>query len=62
MLGWVNERLMNDPALIQEYAILEALRVPGNKVVLQHNFSKLGIDDSNSWGIRWASDKHPSKH
>ena len=22
----------------------------------------MGIDDSNSWGIRWASDKHPSKH
>ena len=61
MLEWVNERLLNDPTLIQEYAILEALRVPGNKVVLHQNFSKLGIENCNSWGIRWASDKHPSR-
>ena len=61
MLEWVNERLMYEPSIIQEYAILEALRVPGNKVVLRDNFSKLGLDDSNSWGIRWASDKHPSR-
>jgi tRNA splicing endonuclease len=57
----VKERLLNDPTLIQEYAILEALRVPGNKVVLHQNFSKLGIDNCNSWGIRWASDKHPAR-
>ena len=61
MLEWLNERLMYEPSIIQEYAILEALRVPGNKVVLRDNFSKLGLDDSNSWGIRWASDKHPSR-
>ena len=61
MLEWVNERLLNDPKLIQEYAILEALRVPGNKVVLSNNFSKLGIDNCDSWGIRWSSDKHPAR-
>ena len=61
MEEWVKERLEKDPALIQEYAILEALRVPGNKLVLSHNFTKLGIDSCNSWGIRWSSDKHPSR-
>ena len=44
MEEWVKERLEKDPALIQEYAILEAIRVPGNKLVLSHNFTNLGID------------------
>lgn len=61
MLEWLNGRLNDDPRLLQEYAILEALRVPGNKVVLSQNFSHLGIENSNSWAIRWASDKHPAR-
>ena len=62
LLEWVNKRLQNNSTLLEEYAILEALRVPGNKVVLGNNFSRLGIDDCNSWGLRWSSDKHPSRN
>jgi len=62
MVEWVNKRLPNYSTLLQEYAILEALRVPGNKVVLRNNFSHLGIESSNSWGIRWSSDKHPNRN
>lgn len=58
---WVKNRLLDDSILLQEYSILEALRVPGNKIVLNQNFTRLGIDNCNSWGIRWSSDKHPSR-
>tara|TARA_B100000945_G_scaffold285056_1_gene255058 strand:- start:1046 stop:2113 length:1068 start_codon:yes stop_codon:yes gene_type:complete len=62
MLLWLNERISTNPSVLREYAVFEALRVPGNKVVISENFSEMGIDSSISWAFRWSSDKHPSKH
>ena len=47
--------------MLLETAVLEALRVPGNKVVLSENFRALDLGESNSWAMRWSSDSHPSK-
>ena len=59
---WIAQRVHLTPNLLQEAAILEALRVPGNKVVLSKNANLLGIEESGSWAIRWSSDCHPSNH
>ncbi len=60
--NWLEDSLSNDESLLDEYAILEALRVPGNKIVLGKNISKMGYDaGENTWALRWPSDKHPSK-
>ena len=58
--GWIAERAQKNPVLLQEAAILEALRVPGNKLVLSKNVESLGFEASASWGLRWNSDTHPS--
>lgn len=51
-----------DSKLIMEHAVMEALRTPGNKIVLRRNLDSLGIGHSKkSWGLRWDSDKHPSR-
>lgn len=61
-IGFLLGGLERDPALFYEYAVMEALRTPGNKIVLRCNLGKLGIGHSKrSWGLRWESDKHPSK-
>ncbi len=60
--GWFENEILKNPDLINESIIIEALRVPGNKVVLtssldekQFNYSK------DTWGLRWNSDSHPRK-
>lgn len=58
---WLSGQILKNQCLIQEAAILEALRVPGNKIVLSNNFDYFGIEETSSWGVRWASDKHPSR-
>lgn len=46
--------------VIAEGAIMEALRVPGNKVVLKGNLENMGLEYSEeTWGLRWDSDMHP---
>ena len=56
---WIAGRADANPSLLHESAVLEALRVPGNKVVMQKNLDALGIPHSNSWAARWPSNKHP---
>ena len=58
---WLSERLEINSKTLLESAILEALRVPGNKVVLSENFEHLNLGNSRSWAMRWSSDNHPSK-
>ena len=58
---WLPGRVHSNPSLLQEAAILEALRVPGNKIVLHNNLDAIGISHSGSWALRWTSNSHPSK-
>jgi len=59
--SWLKERIVINDKVLLEAAILEALRVPGNKVVLSENFASLNIESGQSWAMRWTSDNHPSK-
>ena len=59
--SWLTQRLEQNSNLLLEAAVLEALRVPGNKVVLSENFDRLNLGMSHSWAMRWASDSHPKK-
>ena len=58
---WLTQRIMENSKTLLESAVLEALRVPGNKVVLSENFEPLGHGGSRSWAMRWSSDNHPSR-
>ena len=58
--NWLADSLSKNSDLLDEYMVIEALRVPGNKVVISANLEHLGIDFSElSWAARWGSDKHP---
>ena len=59
--SWLTDRIEVNQNLLLETAILEALRVPGNKVVLSENFDSLNLGKSRSWAMRWSSDGHPKK-
>ena len=60
---WLSEAISRNPRVFQESAILESLRVPGNKIVLSENFQSMDLIHANdSWALRWESDKHPSKN
>ncbi len=59
--SWLTERIEGNQKLLLESAILEALRVPGNKIVLSENFDSLNLGESRSWAMRWSSDDHPKK-
>ena len=57
---WINSALKQNSMLLQEYAILEALRVPGNKVILSTNMDLFSKEiHSRSWAARWSSNTHP---
>ena len=59
--NWLNEETRKNPDLINESIILEALRVPGNKIILTNYFkgkSEL-VFNEKTWGLRWNSDSHP---
>ena len=58
--GWLETTLNTDSLLMQKFAVLEALRVPGNKVILAENLEVVGqTAQTESWAARWASDSHP---
>ena len=59
--SWLSGRLKKNPNILREAAVLEALRVPGNKVVLSENFESMGFKAPGSWALRWNSDSHPSR-
>ena len=48
---WMNTALNQNPMLLQEYSILEALRVPGNKIVLSQNMGYFLIKFTLSLGL-----------
>ena len=57
---WMNNALNQNPMLLQEYSILEALRVPGNKIVLSQNMGLFSQQiHPKSWAARWTSNTHP---
>ena len=59
--NWLDEETRKNPDLINESIILEAVRVPGNKIILTNYYkgkSKL-IFNEKTWGLRWNSDCHP---
>ena len=57
---WIVDAVSDDLNLLDEAVVIEALRVPGNKVVLNANLKHLGADYSTTtWAARWPSDKHP---
>jgi len=58
---WLSDRVRDNPNILRESSVLEALRVPGNKVVLSENFEFFGYQAPGSWALRWNSDCHPSR-
>ena len=58
--NWLNEEIKKNQ-LINEAIVLEALRVPGNKVVLTENFAGKEelVHNKSTWGLRWSSNFHP---
>ena len=58
--NWMNNALNQNSMLLQEYSILEALRVPGNKIVLSQNMELFSKQvHPKSWAARWTSNTHP---
>jgi len=57
---WVQRAMTQNSMLLQEYSVLEALRVPGNKIVLSQNLDQFSLQiHPRSWAARWSSDTHP---
>ena len=57
---WLSTALNADRLLMQKFAVLEALRVPGNKVIFSANLEVVSqTAQAESWAARWASDSHP---
>jgi len=55
-VNWLQDAIKMSPRLLDETAILEAIRVSGNKLVMYPNFDYLELIYSDfTWGIRWAS-------
>ncbi len=60
--NWLHRCVATNPNVLFEAAVMEALRVPGNKIVTQCSMSPLDLDFSEgTWGLRWPSNYHPSK-
>jgi len=61
--NWLKEEISKNSNLINESIIIEALRVPGNKLMLAkfiENKSKTS-HHKDTWGVRWNSSNHPRK-
>jgi len=55
--GWLQARAGERSGLLHETAALEAMRVPGEKVVLSHNIAHLAKDQivsEGTWAFRWS--------
>ena len=55
--GWLEERVSQRASLLQETAALEAMRVPGEKIVMVdnlHHLSKSVIHSEGTWALRWS--------
>ena len=56
----VIEELEENPNFLVQYAAMEAVRIPGNKVVLNiDQWSSIYDFEKNSWAMRWPSNLHP---
>ena len=54
------DELKENPNFLVQYAAMEALRIPGNKVVLNIDQWNSNYDfEKNSWAMRWPSNLHP---
>jgi hypothetical protein len=54
--GWLETELEKNPELLHETAALEAMRVPGEKVILVQNVNDISPDtiaSEGTWAIRW---------
>ena len=59
---WLQSCIVKNSRLLQEFTVLEALRYPGNKIMLSKNVVKSGREaDVRSWALRWGSDAHPDR-
>ena len=59
---WLEKCIEKDNRFLQEFTVLEALRYPGNKIMLFETAEKMGVDiNDRSWGLRWGSDSHPDR-
>ena len=59
---WLSECISSKPEVLFESSVLEALRVPGNKVVFRKALTSLEQEHaSGTWGLRWTSNTHPNK-
>ena len=60
---WLAEALNNHPELLFECEVLDALRFPGEKVVLAANLNAANavLLDPNSWALRWSRNVKPKE-
>ncbi len=55
--GWIEEMLREDDTLLHQAAALEAMRVPGEKVILRENIEHVALNvivSEGSWALRWG--------
>jgi len=59
--NWLAEALQKHPEILFECEVLDALRFPGEKVVLAHNLNAANavLLDSRSWALRWSRNVKP---
>ena len=54
------DELEENPNFLVQYVAMEAVRIPGNKVVLNIDQWSSDYDfEQNSWAMRWPSNLHP---
>ncbi|RCH73464.1 MAG: hypothetical protein DBX05_05075 [Candidatus Poseidoniales archaeon] len=57
---WIRNNLNLDSSLEARFLILEALRVPGNLIILaKHEHSSKWDTELESWALRWHKEVHP---
>ena len=60
---WMINALSENSLLLQEYSVLEALRVPGNKIVLMRNMELFPHNiQPQSWAARAATNPSGPEH
>jgi hypothetical protein len=59
--GWLSETLEDNQDLLFECEVLDALRFPGEKIVLAGNLNAANavLLDSKSWALRWSRNVKP---